>query len=463
MDLKALEESIERAELRDGTTLSFHHHLRNGDAVLNGVLAACAARGLRELHVAASSIFPVHAPLVDHIQEGVVGQISTGFVSGPVAQAVSRGMLPNAVRLQTHGGRAREIDEGELVIGAAFVAASSVDHAGNLSGRVGPRAFGAMGYPQSDVRAARWVTGVTDHLSPTLPADVPALHVNHVAQVDQIGDPSGISSGTTRPATDNVSRAIGGMAARVIAHSGVLRPGFNFQTGAGGVSLVAARAVGCEMARLGIQGGFASGGITGTQVEMLQAGLFTHLRDVQCFDLAAVRSIQNDPRHQMMSAAEYAGPNVDNTVNELSAVILGAAEVDLEFNINVTTRADGVLIGGSGGHADTAEGSDLTVITTRLCAAGFAKIVPKVGCVTTPGQHVDVVVTEAGVAVHPDRVELAARLRAADVPFVTIEDLHRCADSQASQQRPRLEEARIVAESFDRHGNLRDVVGAVVR
>jgi len=168
MDLKTLEESIERAELRDGATLSFHHHLRNGDAVLNGVLAACAARRLRELHVAASSIFPVHAPLVDHIQEGVVGQISTGFVSGPVALAISHGRLPNAVRLQTHGGRAREIDEGELVIDAAFVAASSVDHAGNLSGRVGPRAFGAMGYPQSDVRAARWVTGVTDHLSPTV-------------------------------------------------------------------------------------------------------------------------------------------------------------------------------------------------------------------------------------------------------------------------------------------------------
>jgi citrate lyase subunit alpha/citrate CoA-transferase len=461
-ELKIVQAGLEQAELGDGACLSFHHHLRDGDAVMNTGLMACAACGLRELHVAASSIFPVHAPLVDLIRQGVVTRLSTGFVSGPVARAISTGAMPERVRLQTHGGRAREIDHGELRIDAAFVAASAADHAGNLTGRVGPHAFGAMGYPQSDARTARHVVGVTDHVVASVPEDVPAFHVNQIMKVAQIGDPAGIASGTTRPAVDEASRRIGQWAAQVIAASGLLQRGFNFQTGAGGVSLVAARAVADQMARRNIIGDFASGGITGTLVEMLQAGLFTRLRDVQCFDLAAVTSLQQDPRHQMMSAAAYAGPHIENAVDELSAVILGAAEVDLEFNVNVTTGADGVLIGGSGGHADTAEGADVTVITTRLTAAGFAKVVPKVGCVTTPGRDVDVIVTDAGIAVNPRRGALHDRLRHAGLPLLTIEDLARRAAYEAETPRPiQPSDAPVVAESYDRHGVLRDVVRVV--
>src|SRR5215831_18262228 len=63
--LPSLEAAVEACALRNGATLSFHHHLRNGDAVLNEVVAAAARVGLRDLRIAATSIFPVHAPLVE--------------------------------------------------------------------------------------------------------------------------------------------------------------------------------------------------------------------------------------------------------------------------------------------------------------------------------------------------------------------------------------------------------------
>lgn len=459
--LRSLDEAISACGLADGATVSFHHHLRNGDGVLNLVMEALARRGLKDLHVAASSIFPVHAPLVEHIRNGTVSRLSATFISGPVGEAVARGQLAEPVVLRTHGGRARALDQGELRVDAAFVAAPSADAMGNVSGRSGRAVCGTLGYPQCDVAVARHVVAVTDSLAPfPVPQiDIPQGSVDFVVEVQSIGDAAGIASGTTRPATDAASLEIGTRAAEVIAASGLLVDGFSFQTGAGGISLATAAAVGRQMAERGVTGSFASGGITGFHVEMLQAGLFRTLMDVQCFDLDAVRSYQTDPRHQAMSAATYAGPHVGGAVvDRLDAVVLGAAEVDLDFNVNVTTKAGGTIIGGSGGHADTAAGARLTLVTTRLTAAGFAKIVPAVGTRTTPGETVDVIVTDAGIAVNPAWEELAERLRTAGLPLLPIEDLAARAASAAARPTPPRASGRVVAVSEYRDGTVTDLV-----
>lgn len=459
--LASLDAAFDACEIRDGATLSFHHHLRNGDGFLNAVLDAAARRGLKGLHVAASSIFPVHAPLVEHVRRGTVTRLSANYVSGPVGEAVARGAFPAPVVLRTHGGRARALDAGELVVDVAFVAAPAADELGNVSGRLGRAACGTLGYPLCDVAVAGRVVAVTDTLVPfpATPVDIAQSKVDHVVVLPSIGDPAGIASGATRPAEDPVSLAIGERAAAVIAASGVLGEDFAFQTGAGGISLATAAAVAREMTARGITGSFACGGITGFHVDMLRAGLFRSLLDVQCFDLRAVQSYQTDPRHQMMSAATYAGPHVGGAVvDRVSAVVLGAAEIDLGFNVNVTTRAGGAIIGGSGGHADTAAGARLAVITTRLNAAGFAKVVPRVGTVTTPGETVDVLVTEAGVAVNPRRGELADRLAAAGLPVLPIAELAARADAGATRPVPPRATGRVVAISEYRDGTVTDVI-----
>ncbi|NNE53035.1 MAG: citrate lyase subunit alpha [Sulfitobacter sp.] len=464
--LANLDAAIAACGLKDGDTVSFHHHLRNGDAVLNLVMVALARRGLKNLQVAASSIFPVHAPLVAHMCSGTVDRLSTSFISGPVGEAISSGLLGKPVVLTSHGGRARALDEGALKIDVAFVAAPAADALGNISGRMGPNACGTLGYPLTDVDVAERVVAVTDRLVPFPVAaiDIPQNKVDFVVAVDRIGDQGGIASGTTQPSDDPVSLAIGESAAAVIAASGLLREGFSFQTGAGSVSLRTAEAVGREMATSGIRGSFCAGGITGQHVKMLQSGLFETLMDVQCFDLEAVASYQRDVRHQAMSAAAYAGPHVGGAVvDRVDAVVLGAAEVDHAFNVNVTTKADGVIIGGSGGHADAAAGSRLTLVTTRLTAAGFAKIVPDVGHVTTPGTTVDVLVTDAGIAVNPKRADLADRLKQAGLPVVRIETLADMAAERATRKRPPRAAGRIVAVSEYRDGSVIDVVRQIER
>jgi citrate lyase subunit alpha/citrate CoA-transferase len=446
--------------VRDGATLSFHHHLRNGDAVLNLVMAEASRRGLRGLTVAASSLFPVHEPLVAHMRSGVVGRIWTAYMSGPVADAVSRGVLQAPVVMQTHGGRARAIESGELKIDVAFIAAPAADRCGNLNGIDGRAACGVLGYAMVDALHARQVVAVTDHVAPypVCPIDIAQDSVDFVVQIDSIGDPNGILSGTTRPTSDPVGLAIANTATRVIEASGLLGPEFSFQTGAGGVSLAVAAQLRNLMRARRVQGSFAAGGVTGYLCDMLEEGLFRAILDVQCFDLKAVDSYRRDPRHMAMSASLYANPHNRGAVaHQLDVMILGAAEVDVDFNVNVTTGSSGGILGGSGGHADTADGSKLAIVTTKLAAGGSPKIVDRVGCVTTPGATIDVVVTEAGIAVNPRRGDLVHRLQDAGLNVRAIDDLRQAAGSRSGTPAPR-DDGRIVAVVEYRDGTVIDVV-----
>lgn len=468
--LASLAQAFDACRIRDGATLSFHHHLRNGDQVLNLVLAEAARRGLRGLTIAPSSLFPVHEPLVAHLRSGVVTRIVTAYMSGPVADAVSAGMLQNPVIMQTHGGRARAIEAGELKIDVAFIAAPAADRCGNLNGVSGPAACGPLGYAMVDTMHAAQVVAVTDHLAgyPLGPIDIAQDRVDLVVKVDSIGDPSGILSGTTRPTDDPQGLRIAATATRVIEASGLLGSEFSFQTGAGGISLAVAAELRTTMHRLKVQGAFAAGGVTGHLCDMLEEELFRAIFDVQCFDLKAVDSYRRDARHLAMSASMYANPmSRGAVVDQLDTMILGAAEVDLDFNVNVTTGSSGRILGGSGGHADTAAGARLAIVTTRLAAGGGPKIVDRVRCITTPGSTVDVVVSEAGIAVNPLRADLARQLAAAGLELSSIEALRAAAARLADPARvaPRRDGAandgRIVAVVEYRDGSVIDVVRAI--
>jgi citrate lyase subunit alpha/citrate CoA-transferase len=50
-------------------------------------------------------------------------------------------------------------------------------------------------------------------------------------------------------------------------------------------------------------------------------------------------------------------------------------------------------------HSDTAAGAKLAIVTTQLRAKAHPKIVERVSSITTPGETIDAVVTEAGIAV----------------------------------------------------------------
>ena len=458
--LKDLEAAFDACEISQGATLSFHHHLRNGDAVLNAVLEVAAARRLSGLRLAVSAIFPVHAPLLRHLRSGLVSEIWTDYASGPVAREIVAGGLSRPVVLQTHGGRARAIASGQLAIDAAFIAGPRADAFGGTSGALGRAACGPLGYPRVDADHARHVVVVAQELSETRleRVDISAERVDFVVRLPHIGDSAGITSGATRVAQDPLGRRIAATAAKAIAASGVMAEGFSFQTGAGGVSLAVTQALGAELPRQGIRGGFICGGITGAQVDLVRAGLFRELLDVQCFDMDAVRSYRDDPWHRGISAAEYASPlHPDPVVERLGVMLLGAAEIDRHFNINVTLAGDGRIIGGAGGHPDTAAGARLAVATTRLTGGGYPKVVDSVGCITTPGRDVDLLVTEAGLAVNPRRPDLAERLRHAGLPILDIEALVAASRSQATLD-PARPEGPLAAVVEYRDGSVIDTI-----
>ena len=273
-------------------------------------------------------------------------------------------------------------------IDVAFVAAPTADTYGNLNGVDGKSACGTLGYPMVDVRYADRVVAITDNLVPypACPIDITQDHVDYVVAVKSIGDPRLIASGTARPTTDPDRLRIAETAARVVEASGLLKDGFSFQTGAGGISLAVASYLKDIMAEKRIVGSFAAGGITGMIVDMLEAGVFRTLFDVQCFDLKAVKSYRRNPAHQIMSASMYANPhNRGSVVNQLDTMILGAAEIDRDFNVNVSTGTDGIIIGGSGGHSDTAAGAKLALVTTQLAGERYPKFVDR-SRPTTPGE-----------------------------------------------------------------------------
>ncbi|TGE32021.1 citrate lyase subunit alpha [Desulfosporosinus sp. Sb-LF] len=462
--LETLGEALDKVNIKDGMTISFHHHLRNGDHVLNRVLDELAERGISDLTIAASSIFPIHAPLVEHIKNGVVTGLVTSYMSGPVADGVSKGVLKKPVVMQTHGGRARAIESGDLHIDVAFLAAPTADAYGNMNGVEGESACGTLGYAVADAEYADKTIVITDNLVPfpACPIEISQVFVDYIVQLESIGDPRGIVSGTTKITKDPVGLIIARMAAEVIKASGLVKDGMSFQTGAGGTSLAVAAELKKVMKQDNVVGSFAAGGITGYIVEMLEEGLFRTLLDVQCFDLKAIESYRDNPRHQFMSASMYGNPhNKGSVVNNLDIMILGATEIDTEFNVNVTTNSNGVIMGGSGGHSDTAAGAKLTIVVTQLMKARLPIIRDRVTTITTPGESIDVVVTERGIAVNPKRTDLIEKLRKTKLPLITIEELKALAEKITGVPKAIETSERIVAVVEYRDGSVIDVVRMV--
>ncbi|MCX7904562.1 MAG: citrate lyase subunit alpha [Caloramator sp.] len=462
--LSSIKEALLKCDIKDGMTVSFHHHLRNGDYVLNMVLEEIAKLGVKDITVAASSIFPCHAPMVEHIKNGVVTKIYTNYMSGPVAEAVSKGLLKYPAIMHTHGGRARAIESGDLHIDIAFIAAPTCDTYGNINGVEGKSACGSLGYAIPDAMYADKVVAVTDNLVdyPACPIEISQEYVDYIVKVDEIGDPKGIVSGTTRITKDPVGLKIAKLAAQLIDESGLLKDGFSFQTGAGGTSLAVAAYVKDIMKRKNIKGSFAAGGITGYIVEMFEEGLFRVLFDVQCFDLKAVESYKNNRAHQGMSASMYGNPhNKGAVVNNLDVMILGATEIDTDFNVNVTTGSNGVIMGGSGGHSDTAAGSKLSIVVTQLTKARLPIIVDSVTTVTTPGETIDAVVTERGIAINPRRTDLLEKLKDSNLPLYSIEELKAMAEKLTGVPEKIEFEDKIVAVVEYRDGSVIDVLRQV--
>lgn len=422
-----IEEVLKKCEIKDGMTVSFQHHLREGDYVLNLVMDCIAKMGIKDINLVASSLNKVHEPLLEHIKNGVVTGINTSGLRGKIAKEISKNnLLGKPVIFRSHGGRARAIESGEIKIDIAFIAAPTCDTMGNMNGTEGKSAFGAMGYPMVDARYAEKVVAITDNLVP-FPLErisIPMTEVDYIVQIESIGNSELIGSGATRLTKNPQELLIAENAAKTLIALGAIKNGFSFQAGSGGSSLAVCRFIKDYMKENNIKGSFASGGSTGYMVELLEEGYFNAILDTQSFDSKSIESLKNNKNHIEMSCSMYANPHNKSCVaHQLDIMILSATEIDREFNINSITGSDGTIMGALGGAPDTAAGAKITLVVAPTMRKRIPILTEKVTNIVTPGETVDILVTEKGVCVNPLRKDLQDILDSAEVRTYKFEEL----------------------------------------
>lgn len=460
----SLREALVRCEIKDGCVLSFHHHFRDGDYIVNMVTKEAATMGIKDITICASSLGSAHDPVADLIEAGVVTGIQSSGVRGRIGEAISGGKLQTPAVIRSHGGRVRAIEEGDVHIDIAFIGAPTSDAYGNARALGGKNDCGVLSYSMVDAKYADKVVVITDTLVdfPNVPPSISMVDVDYVCVVDEIGDPKKIVSNVVRMTQDVRELDMAERCARVMAASPFFKDGFSFQTGGGGAALAVNRMIRPYMLEKNIKMSFAIGGITQPMCELLEEGLVGAIVDAQAFDHGAIESLKNNPRHFEISTSEYANPmNKGAFVNKLDFVILGALEVDVDFNVNVVTGSDGIVRGAPGGHPDTAAGSKCSIIVTPLVRSRIPSVCDKVVTVVTPGEAVDVVVTDYGIAVNPGRRDLIDSFCRAGIPLCTIEELRDQAYAITGRPEDIEFEDQVVAIVESRDGTILDVIRKV--
>ncbi|MBE5982215.1 citrate lyase subunit alpha [Lacrimispora sp. AGF001] len=455
-----IHEVLVKCGIRDGMTLGFHHHFRDGDYVVNMVMEEIHKMGIKDITICASSLGKAHDKLVEFIEDGTITNIQSSGVRGKIGRAISEGKLKGLAVMRSHGGRVRAIETGEVRIDIAFIGSPTCDDYGNCRGIGGKSDCGVLSYSMVDGDYADKVVAITDCLVPfpNFPAHISMTKVDYVVVVDEIGNPDKIATGAAKPTTDMRKLMMADYCTQFVVNTPYFKDGFSYQTGVGGASIASTISLSKIMKERNIRMKFGVGGLTKPMCDLLENNQVDALLDTQDFDLNAVESVIN-PRHFRISAGEYADPfNKGAVVNKLDFVILAALEVDVNFNCNVVVGSDGIITGAQGGHPDTAAGAKCTIVIAPLLQGRIPAICTDVTTVTTPGESIDVVITDYGIAINPRRQDLIEAMKNVDLPFKTIEELRDIAYSIVGEPERVQFDDKVVGIIESRDGTVMDVV-----
>src|SRR6059058_1073580 len=419
-----LETALRKCGLHDGMVISNHHHLRDGDSVALMALEAAAKVGVKDLMWFPSASFPSQKSAIELMERGVIHHIE-GSMNGPLGDYCTQGKMRGMGVLRSHGGRWQAIQDGEVHIDITVIAAPTADAFGNANGSHGKSACGSLGFALADSMYADNVVVVTDNLVafPCIPWQIQGNNVDCVVEVESIGDPAKIISGTTQITRSPDRLRIAELVARFLREAGIMRNGFSFQAGAGGIALAFVSYLKKMMKDSGVKARFVRGGSTKYLVELLDEGLTDYILDGQNFDLDGVRSMANNPRHVATSPfTSYNYHGKGNFASLLDAVVLGATEVDANFNANVVTHSDGRLMHGIGGWQNCLA-SKCTILAVLSFRDRIPVILDEVTTLCGPGELIDVIVTERGVAINPRRQDLMDALNGSKLPIRPLREI----------------------------------------
>lgn len=464
--VKNLNEALKKSGLKDGMTISTHHHLRDGDILTNILFDTIKEMGIKNIRWFPSASFPCHKHLIPYLEEGTIHHIE-GSMNGPLGKFTSEGKMKGVGVLRSHGGRYQSIQDGEVHIDIAVIASPTADPFGNANGVNGKSACGGLGFALADSEYASNVIVVTDNLVPfpCVPWQIQGNNVDYVVQVDSLGDPSKIVSGTTEVTKSPDRLLIAEYVAQFMEDAGIMKDGFSFQAGAGGTNLAFALFLKDKMKTKEIKARFIRGGSTKYLVEMLEEGLTDYILDGQTFDLDGVRSMRDNPRHvntTPFTSYNYHGKG--NFASIVDAAVLGATEVDVNFNANVVSHSDGYLLHGIGGWQNCLF-SKCTILAIPSFRDRIPVILDNVTTLCGPGELIDVIITERGIAINPRRKDLLNALKKSSLPIRSIEEIQKevyeiCGGAPGE---PRLNKNKIVAVVKWVDGTVLDSVFQIVQ
>jgi citrate lyase subunit alpha/citrate CoA-transferase len=377
-----------------------------------------------------SASFECQAVLTKYLEDGTIHHIE-GSMNGSLGRFTSQGKMKGTGILRSHGGRYQAIQDGEVVIDIAVIAAPTADAFGNATGDRGPAACGLLGFALADSQYANKVIVVTDNIVPfpCYPWQIQGNYVDHVVVVDKVGIPEKIVSGTTEVTKSPDRLLLAEWTAQFCDEAGIIKDGFSFQAGAGGTAL----SIGIYFAEIlrerGMKSRWARGGSNKYLVKMLEEGLLDYILDGQTFDLDGVRSMRENEGHVNTSPfTSYNYHGKGNFASMVDVVILGATEVDVNFNANVVTHSDGVLLHGIGGWQNCIA-SKCTILPIPLFRDRMPVVRDEVTTICGPGELIDVIVTERGIAINPLRKDLIEKMKNSKLPIKTIEQLKQEAEA----------------------------------
>ena len=291
--VSSLRDALIKCGLKDGMCISTHHHFRNGDLVANPIFDIAHEMGIKGLMWLPSASFPCHEPLTKYLEDGTIDHIE-GSMNGALGRFTSDGKMKGLGILRSHGGRYQSVQDGEVHIDIAVIAAPTSDEFGNCNGVDGPTACGPLGFALADAQFADHVIVVTDNLVkfPCIPWQINGNYVDYVVVMDKIGIAEKIVSGTTEITKSPDRLLLAEWSAQFCDEAGLIYDGFSFQAGAGGTALSIGIYFSDILRERGWKARFARGGSNKYLVKMLEEGLVEYILDGQTFDLEGVRSMR---------------------------------------------------------------------------------------------------------------------------------------------------------------------------
>ncbi len=422
--LPSLKEALIKSGIKDGMTISTHHHFRNGDLIAIQIFDIIHDLGIKDIVWFPSASFPCHEPLIKYLEDGTINRIE-GSMNGALGKFCSEGKMKGIGVLRSHGGRYQAVQDGEVHIDIAVIAAPSADAFGNANGTDGLAACGLLGFALADSQFADKVIVVTDNLVPfpCIPWQIHGNNVDFTVLTDKIGIPSKIISGTTEITKSPDRLYIAELSTKFCEAAGIVKDGFSFQAGAGGTALSIGIYFANMLKKKGIKSRFVRGGSNKYLVQMLEEGLTDYILDGQTFDLEGVRSMRENQGHvntNPFTSYNYHGKG--NFSSMLDVAILGATEVDINFNANVVTHSDGYLLHGIGGWQNCLF-SKCTILPIPLFRDRIPVIKDEVTTLCGPGNLIDVIVTERGISINPLRKDLIEKVKDSNLPIKSIQQL----------------------------------------